>query len=206
LLEGYGFGDESGNDGAKKLLTISTQSTNCIDMNSKISLFNRTRRSAVSRGFSLIEVCLCLGVLTFAILPLLGLMAGGLGLMRMNMDRNQAASISQQILLEAQQMDFTTLLNKGTYSEYFTADGDQVNKGSPLIVYTANITVYNPTSKSAPLQGGAGTSPGTLAALSIQVRKTPGGIDAATNPPVATFVNMVSCNDLSALTSENAGN
>ncbi|MEJ0001465.1 MAG: hypothetical protein WDO13_21450 [Verrucomicrobiota bacterium] len=153
-----------------------------------------------------------MGVITFALMPLLGLMAGGLGELRVNMDRHQAVNISQQILVEAEQMDFHTLAGKGTYTEYFTLEGDLVNAGSPQIAYKATVTVSNPTdpskSKSAPLQGSLSNATPplvTLVALQVVVRKTPGGIDNASNPNLATIVNMVSCDDLSALTTAPSG-
>lgn len=187
----------------KKMLTRNTRCdiTYYIDMNASTLPF-KIRRAAAG-GFSLVEVCLSLGIITVTVMPLLGVLAGSLGQLRSNMDRNQATNISQQLLLEAQQMDFKTLKNKGTYYEYFTEEGDNVNEGNPGIVYTAKITVTDPTSSrsnSAPLQGVTPPAVSTLAALSVTIRKTPHGVDAAANAPLATYVNMVSCDDLSTLT------
>ncbi len=180
----------------------SSDTNNRIDMKTRTSPFKNRRPSSSSRGFSLVELCLSLGIISVSLMPLLGVLAGSLGQLRTNMDRNQAINISQQILLEAKQMDFAQLKSKGTYTEYFTEEGDNVSANNPQIVYTAIVTVTDPASQSAPLQSGSLTvpaPPSTLVALSVKIRKTPGGVDAPSNSPVATYVNMVSCNDLSTL-------
>ncbi len=168
---------------------------------SKLSPLGR-RRAAKASGFTLVELCIAIGVANFAMLPLLGLVAGGLGQLRSNMDCSQATNISQQILLEAQQMNFASLQAKGSYTEYFTQDGDSVNSGDSRIVYTAIVKVTNPTTQSAPLGGVTSSAPSTLVALSVNIRKTPHGIDNATNPSLAKYVNMISCDDLSTLSSQ----
>ena len=173
--------------------------SNHIDMVREHISSLKMRPATSSRGFTLIEVCIALGIVTFAVLPLLGLVAGGLGQLRSNMDLNQATNISQRLLFEAQQMDFATLRAKGTYTEYFTEEGDSVNAGDARIVYTATVAVVNPTTKSAPLQGATTTTPSTLVALSVKIRKTPHGVDNASTPCLAKYVNMISCDDLSTL-------
>ena len=157
-----------------------------------------------SQGFSLVEVCLSLGVISFVAVPLLALMVGGFGQLCSNIDRSQAVTISQKIFLEAQQMDFSTLQKKGSYSEYFSRDGDPLDKGNSRIVYTAKITAFEPSSKAVPLQTVANGAPLTLVGLSVQVHKTPGGSPISQSSAVATFVNMVGCNDLSALSASSA--
>ena len=163
------------------------------------------RFSRRKSGFSLIEVCIAIGIITLTLIPMMGLMAVGVGQVSTNLDRNQAVTISQQVLIEAQQMAFTSLTalanstGTGTYQRYFNYQGDAVAAGSSQIAYTANVTVTTfttSTPSSVPALPGGDTTQPTLVTLTIQVRKTPSGIDATTNPNVAQFVSMISCNDL----------
>jgi len=192
-----------------------------------------------TRGFSLIEVCISVAIIAFTMVPLLGLLVSSLGQMSTNIDSNQVINISQQVLLEAQQMTNFYGLTQGTstdmtgntttgpvysasvyegdmsatppappaptYVRYFTEEGDNVLNNSTSttpIMYTANVTVVTPT--QLPSDGGTTTAATTtppLLTLIVAIRKTPGGIDAATNPNLATIVNMISCDDLSTYTS-----
>ncbi len=139
---------------------------------------------------------MALGIMAVTLIPLMGIMAMGLGQVRSNIDNNQAANISQQVLLEARQMNFTTLKGMGTYYRYFNNQGDANaqadanTSANSQVLYTAKVTVT-----TSALPGGDASQP-TLATVKVQVRKTPGGIDPATNPNVATFVSMISCDDL----------
>ncbi len=173
----------------------------------KNSMTKKSRRafrfSNRQAGFSLVEVCVALGVLTVTMIPLMGLMTVELGQVGKNLDNNQAVNISQQVVVEAQQMTFSSLTalggsnGTGTYQRYFSYQGDAETAGSSQIAYTAKVTVttYSAGATTTALPGGDATQP-TLVTLAIQVRKTPGGIDAPTNPAVANFVSMISCSDL----------
>jgi uncharacterized protein (TIGR02598 family) len=168
----------------------------------------QVRRVRGEAGFTLVEVCLALGIMAVTLIPLIGVMAMGLGQVRSNIDNNESVNISQQVFLEARQMSFSTLAAKGTYYRYFSAQGDDLGTGtstssgltmanSSQIVYTAVVTVtaYNSSTTPQALPGGDTQQP-TLLTLTVQVRKTPGGVYTAVNPVVATYVGMVSCNDL----------
>lgn len=159
-------------------------------------------------GFTLVEVCLAIGIMAVTLIPLIGVMAMGLGQVRTNIDNNESVNIAQQVFLEARQMNFNTLAAKGTYYRYFSAQGDDLGTGaassagpsmanSAQIVYTAVVTVtaYNTSSTTQALPGGDTQQP-TLLTLAVQVRKTPGGIYTTLNPVVASYVGMVSCDDL----------
>lgn len=148
----------------------------------------RTFRSSRRRGgFTLVEVCLALGIMAFTMIPLIGVMALGLGQVRNNIDNNQAVNICQQVFVAAQQQSFSQLATTSGYKSYFTADGDPVPAGNPNIVYTANVTCTI-NSVTAP------TPP--LVTLAIKILKTPGGVTGTGNP-IASFVGTVSCPDIS---------
>jgi len=57
-------------------------------------------------GFSLVEVVLAVGVISFAFVAILGLLPAGLTQFRQAMDNSVASQIAQRIILEAQQSDF----------------------------------------------------------------------------------------------------
>lgn len=171
------------------------------------------RLSVKSPGFTLVEVCISLGIMAFSATAMLGLLPIGLGGMQNNMAAAQAINISQQVLLEAKQATFSSLLTNGgtvsagtayTYYRYFTDEGDSVTLPTganplnyPQITYTANVSV-NPNGSTI-LPGSASAQP-TLVTLTVEIRKTPTGVDAKTNPDVANIVSLVSCSDLSAYT------
>ena len=140
-----------------------------------------------NHGFTLVEVCIAMGIMTVALVPLLGLMANGLMRVGSNIDNVQAVNISQQVFVAAQQQSFSQLAATTSYQTYFTAEGDAVPAGSPSIVYTASVTCTN-SAVTAP------TPP--LVTLSIKILKTPGG-SVGTGNPVASFVGTVSCPDIS---------
>lgn len=78
------------------------------------------RRVALfSVGFSLIEVVLCLGIISFAMVSLLGLMPVGLRAFRQSIDVTTQSQIAQQIMSEAQLADWSgpgnTYTNQSTY-------------------------------------------------------------------------------------------
>ncbi len=159
-------------------------------------------------GFTLVEVCLALGIMAVTLIPLIGVMALGLGQVRTNIDNNESVNIAQQVFLEARQMNFSTLSAKGTYYRYFSADGEDIGSGTSKsgastlsnraqIVYTAvvSMTAYNAASTTQQLPGGDSPQ-STLLTLTVQVRKTPGGVYSTLTPVVSTYVGMVSCNDL----------
>jgi uncharacterized protein (TIGR02598 family) len=162
----------------------------CDDINA--SSMKKLPFSRKSPGFTLVEVCLSMAIMTVTLVPLLGLMANGLTQVGSNIDKNQAVNICQQVYVAAQQQSFSNLVSAAGTSTpasfYFTAEGDPVTTaGSANIVYTAIVT-YTTNQVTAP------TPP--LVTLAIKILKTPGGA-AGTSNPVASFVGTVSCPDIS---------
>jgi hypothetical protein len=64
-----------------------------------------------SAAFSLVEVVLAVGVISFAFVAILGLLPAGLTQFRQAMDNSVGAQIAQRVILECQQTDFDTLTN-----------------------------------------------------------------------------------------------
>ncbi len=149
-----------------------------------------------NRGFTLVEVCIAMAIMTVTLVPLMGLMANGLVQVGSNLDHNQAVNICQQVFVAQQQQSFSQLSTEALSGTpqyfYFTAEGDSLpSAASPGVVYTATVS-YSTTTVKSP------TPP--LVGLKIQIQKTPGG--ATKGPLVATFLGSVSCQDISGF---NAG-
>ena len=62
-------------------------------------------------GFSLVEVSLSVAIVGFGFAGLLGLMTSGLTQFRTSMDATISAQIAQRVLADAQQADFTVLVD-----------------------------------------------------------------------------------------------
>jgi len=95
----------------------------------------RQRRS----GFSLVEVVLAVGVISFAFVAILGLLPAGLTQFRQAMDNSVASQIAQRILMDAQQSDFDVLI-----------DSAHNNPGSVTPIRARTFSASD-TAKSTPL-------------------------------------------------------
>ena len=153
------------------------------------------RMGSGSRAFTLIEVCLAIGILSFALILMVGLLPSGLGQLTSSIDSLRAQAISRQVLVGAQQTDFNTLKSMGTYSLYFDYSGNQLQQNGSDTIYTAIVTIDD----NAELPG-TSTSQSTLLKVVIEVRKTQGGVDNAQNRAIENTVSYVACSDLSLLT------
>ena len=91
-------------------------------------------------GFSLMEVVLALGVLSFAILPSIALISGSLKSYRTAIDDTVSRQIMTQLAGNAQQASLSDLTNNPTATNYFDFEGNPVAKGSPMRIYTATVT------------------------------------------------------------------
>ena len=74
-----------------------------------LPLSRKSPAGARQSAFSLVEVVLAVGVISFAFVAILGLLPAGLAQFRQAMDNSVGAQIAQRIILDCQQTDFTTL-------------------------------------------------------------------------------------------------
>lgn len=100
------------------------------------------------RAFSLIEVVLAMGVVSFAILPLVAVLPIGLATVRDSMDETVTANIAQQVRGELQQLSFgsnstdpVTISNLSSQTYYYTADGIKTQSSDPEAYYKASFEV-----------------------------------------------------------------
>lgn len=133
---------------------------------SLVQASNRTspaNRGAAShfaaQGFSLIEVVLALGVTSFAIISLMGMLPVGLNSIRESTGLTTQAQIARQIITEAQITPFDSLQN---YSASFDNEGNPVANSNSAI-YTADISL-------ADLKVASNTGLATSVAKNMKVR------------------------------------
>jgi uncharacterized protein (TIGR02598 family) len=126
-----------------------------------------------SRGFTLVEVVLCLGVVGFAFVGLLGLLPVGLKTFRTAMDTSAQSQIAQRVATDIQQARFSDL-NSSSYAsdhfpQYFDDQGMVVsNADDPNRIYT--VSLASPASATS-LPGVSGTGSSLLIfKLSIAAR------------------------------------
>lgn len=106
----------------------------------KISPFGRK-----TTGFSLVEVTLALGIVSFSLVGLLGLLPVGLSNFREARQTMYSAEMIQTLLGKARSMDFTTLQN-ATQTYYFDAEGVLLDSQGSSAFYKAEVV--NPANLS----------------------------------------------------------
>jgi len=153
------------------------------------------------RAFSLVEVVLAIGVVSFAFVALMGLLPAGMQQFRKAIDTTVAAEIAQRVIDDAQQTDFDTLLATPWPSyRYFDERGVEVipiNSGASSsaallsssypappqqseqqkVVYQVNTRVVAQTI----LPDGTQAAVNTLATVTVQVLNNPGFVDPTQN-------------------------
>jgi len=125
------------------------------------------------RGFTLVEIVLCLGVVGFAFVGLLGLLPVGLKTFRVAMETSAQSQIAQGVATEIQQTRFSDLNGpdyaSNHFPQYFDDQGMVVSNASdPNRIYT--VSIAGPAS-SPSLPGVSGSGSSLLAfKLSIAAR------------------------------------
>jgi uncharacterized protein (TIGR02598 family) len=132
-----------------------------------------SRPGRVSQGFSLVEVTIALGVVSFALVALFGLLPTGLTTFRSSIDRSVASQIAQGIINEARQTDFTNLGSLATASgspKLFTEDGQETTDAAKSI-YVAAITVE----PGVAIPSATSFANSSMAKIRVRVANSPGG-------------------------------
>ena len=134
-------------------------------------------RARFPHGFSLIEVTIALGVVSFALIALFGLLPTGLTTFRSSIDRSVASQIAQNIISQARQTEFSSLSTLATPAgspKRFTEDGDETTDASKTI-YVAKVEVETSVSLPADLP----TPNTSMAKIRVRVVNSPSGSEAA---------------------------
>ena len=93
------------------------------------------------KAFSLVEVALALGIVSIALVPLLGLLPVGLSTFRSSIDTNVFSQVVEKLGNEAQLSEFDGVTSSGL--RYFDEQGNEVSQKA-LAVYQARLTVVTP--------------------------------------------------------------
>lgn len=140
------------------------------------------------KGFSLVEVVMALGIISFAFISLLGMLPLGLGTFRSAMDTSLSSHILQQISSQVQATDFDDLAELADTSFAFDDQGNKVSDSSPSTIYNVRIVLVQSGSQTQTELPGAISA--NLATLSVQIASNPGRqtltSDASTGLWVAT--------------------
>jgi len=124
-----------------------------------------------ARGFSLIEIAIALGILAFALIPVLGLMPIGLTTLRDTVDTTVSARIAQTVVNQAQQADYNSLPVTGGTTYYFDEQGDLIPNSTGALstgaLYKASLQIGEPTAIPS---GNLGITSMDLATLTITVQ------------------------------------
>ena len=120
-------------------------------------------------AFSMIELVLSLGVLSFAFVGLLGLLPAGMSTFGKAIDSSVTIQISQRVVDEAVESDFNTFISKAQAVRYFDDQANELpdKKGA---IYYVNVRTVAPS-----LIPGAADTNTNLAAITVQIATNPAG-------------------------------
>jgi uncharacterized protein (TIGR02598 family) len=152
----------------------------------------RSRRATRSRlgGFTLVEVTLAIGIISFAFVAMFGMLPVGLSVSRQAMDTTIEAQIVQQMKTQALQTDFSRLDELENVSELFFDDqGKQVEEGQS--VFRAKFSGVSADTKLPD-----GTSTSRLKTVTISVANTKGTSDSPGAREPKKFTTLIPDNGL----------
>lgn len=151
-----------------KILSLKTERLAHRDFGPRVHRSGRIQ----SGGFTLVEVTLAIGIISFAFVTMFGLLPVGLSVSRQAMDTTIEAQIVQQMKTQALQTDFSQLNELGKVGDelYFDDQGKSVD--SSRAAYKAG---YLPVPTTTLLPGGTPSSvTRKLATVTIFVINTKG--------------------------------
>ena len=139
------------------------------------SVHGRFPRCGIFRrtgGFSLVEVTMAIGIVSFAFLTTLGLIPTGLKTFRSAIDTSVGGQIFQRVINEAQQTDFDTLVGSVPAVRYFDDQGNELDSSlAGKAIYHVNTRIQPSTSLTTT---GTAASNASLATITVQIAKNPG--------------------------------
>jgi uncharacterized protein (TIGR02598 family) len=151
------------------------------------------RNSGARSGFSLVELVLALGIVSFAFVSLLALVPTGVTIFRETMDTTIGSQIVHRIINDAQQTDYPTLVATTSTERYFDDQGNEVESLDDSI-YTVQTTVTAPTS----LPNTSTPDSTSLATVVVKLANNPGHNPAPFDP-----ASRISYSTFSALIAKN---
>jgi uncharacterized protein (TIGR02598 family) len=141
-------------------------------------------RTSARDAFSLVEVSMAIGIMSFSFLAIFGLIPVGLDTFRKAVDVTVGSQIAERIFSECKGMTFDNLTNSTRWNpasadalrfptRYFNEAGEETKTPDTETIYQVNVRVLPSTPFLEAL--GAGTDPNAdLATVTIQVAYDPG--------------------------------
>lgn len=167
-----------------------------------IRLFCGTRLRARWDGFSLVEITMAIGIVSFAFVSVLGLLPAGLNTFRKAMDTSVTSQIFQRVVSDVQQTDFSVLTSDSNVTVqksnviYFDDQGNKLgekitisNADKLKAIYHVKIRVQVATSLP-----GTQTQSADLATVTIQIANNPGNLILAAGDSSDIFYDLWSVN------------
>ena len=112
-----------------------------------------------TRAFSLIEVVLALGVVSFSLIGIFGLLLSGMTTFHRSIDQTVQSQIAQQVINNAQLTSYATLTSQGNFTTNYDENGNGVAATDPTSIYTVSVSLTNlATSLTASIPPTAGTN------------------------------------------------
>jgi uncharacterized protein (TIGR02598 family) len=162
------------------LCSSESQSLKWKDNNKNYIVIALAVRNKDVRAFSLVEVVLALGVISFACLALLGLMATALQTFRQAINATVQAQITQAVINGSEVQSYNSAYST---TNYFSDEGTVVAQGDPEQLYTATV---NAISTGLPLASGSSSTTATSVAVGLQVH-----VFSKSNPSVTNVFYLV---------------
>lgn len=128
-------------------------------------------RNLLPSAFSLVEVCLALGVLAFGLVALLGLYPVGLESVRSSKEKVVHAEIIKSVTSEFAGMRFDQLGGMNGKAYHFSEEGILVPAGNAKALYLASIQTVQ-TNTQVPADNGS-RALGECRTLQVQITKPP---------------------------------
>jgi uncharacterized protein (TIGR02598 family) len=102
------------------------------------------RRKTASKAFSLVEVCLALGIISFSLISMIALLPTGMSALRDSKDQMLHARILQQVCGDLQTTEASPT-NGARY--YFNSDGQWLGDSDPdrLAYYVVELSIELPS-------------------------------------------------------------
>ena len=151
-----------------------------------------------SAGYSLVEVMVAVGIVSFGIIAMVSMMPSGLNTFRTSMDRSISSQIAQRIVNEARQTDFATLTgfagNSTSSYKYFTDEGDETTIGAANQIYVARVDI----TKQVTIPGTIAFTNPSMAQVRVRIANRPrvttalqGNATTSNSPSVTDFTALI---------------
>lgn len=129
-------------------------------------------KAGLRGGFSLVEVTIAIGIVSFALLSLLGLLPMGLIVLRDAADQTACAHIVQKVRGDLTHLSSEEVQNYVTEKKYFNFEGRETNKTDAIFE-----TSFQRLSLRYPGSAGINDALNSDQVL-VTIRRSPGGLEA----------------------------